>query len=237
MLIDLNKIKKLLASDITGYRIGQETTVKQQNYDRYKKGLSNLEDMPIRTAIELQKYINAEENKMRYTVVLNTLKNKVGTEIPVSGDHEIIVSETLGNTLNAVSHDVDGYEKGIAYVEYLIYFGTDIEKAGSDFWSETDYSISYIKVDNKFEIHEIAVSGLEYKNKTIKKFEDYKILFDSFEDFADDMVHRLESDFKIEKVPNYETLREPALTLLKKGRINDAKEHLEHEILDFNDIK
>lgn len=58
MKIDVEQIKALIESDITGYRIGQETDVKQQTYDRYRKGQSKLEDMALKTAIELQKYIN-----------------------------------------------------------------------------------------------------------------------------------------------------------------------------------
>ena len=58
MKINIDEIKELLASDVTGYQIGQNTAVKQQSYDLYKKGKSKLEKMPLQTAIELQKYID-----------------------------------------------------------------------------------------------------------------------------------------------------------------------------------
>ena len=58
MKINIDEIKELLASDVTGYHIGQNTAVKQQSYDLYKIGKSKLEKMPLQTAIELQKYID-----------------------------------------------------------------------------------------------------------------------------------------------------------------------------------
>lgn len=58
MRINIDEIKELLASDVTGYHIGQNTAVKQQSYDLYKKGESKIEKMPLQTAIELQKYID-----------------------------------------------------------------------------------------------------------------------------------------------------------------------------------
>ena len=78
MIINLDEIEELLNSDVTGYRIGQETSVKQQNYDRYKKGLSNLEDMPLKTAIELQNFINQEEKGMTKYIVLRDLLDENG---------------------------------------------------------------------------------------------------------------------------------------------------------------
>ena len=60
MEINLNEIKKLLDSDVTGYRIMKETKLTQQMYDRYKHGKSKVKDMTVRTAIELQKYINRD---------------------------------------------------------------------------------------------------------------------------------------------------------------------------------
>lgn len=58
MIVDVKEIKELLASDITGYRIGKETNLNQQTYDRYKSGTSKLNDMHLSTAIELQHFIN-----------------------------------------------------------------------------------------------------------------------------------------------------------------------------------
>lgn len=59
MIINLDEIKKLLASGTTGYRIGIETNVKQQTFDAYKNG-KDIESMSLKTAIELQKYINSK---------------------------------------------------------------------------------------------------------------------------------------------------------------------------------
>ena len=87
MIINLDEIEELLNSDVTGYRIGQETSVKQQNYDRYKKGLSSLESMPLKTAIELQNYINQEEKSMTKYIVLRDLLDESGD--PYDNEEEL----------------------------------------------------------------------------------------------------------------------------------------------------
>lgn len=87
MIINLDQIKELLNSDVTGYRIGQETSVKQQNYDRYKKGLSNFESMPLKTAIELQNFINKGEKSMTKYIVLRDLLDECGD--PYDNEEEL----------------------------------------------------------------------------------------------------------------------------------------------------
>ncbi|QXN86275.1 hypothetical protein KV134_08680 [Tetragenococcus halophilus] len=64
MIIDINKIKKLLASDMTSYRVAQLTNVKQPVYYRYQTGQTPVENMTLKTAKELMKLINLEENTM-----------------------------------------------------------------------------------------------------------------------------------------------------------------------------
>lgn len=50
------EIQKLLDSDITSYRIRQETGIAQQVIDRYRKGESKLENMTLRNAKKLLKF-------------------------------------------------------------------------------------------------------------------------------------------------------------------------------------
>lgn len=237
MKIDTKKIKELLSSGVTGYRVGKETDVKQQTFDKYKNGKSDIEDMSLKTAMELQKFINKEENEMRYTVVLQNLKNKVGTDIPIGSDQEIIDSTTLSDAFNAISHNLDQYNKGIERVEYLIYYGTKSDKSNTDFWSETNYSVSYLREDNDFEIQKISLAGLEYKGEVIQESEQYKIFFDTFEEFVDDVVYDLENEHGGLKTPQYSALEEIALDLLAKGEIYVAKKAIEKEVLNFNEIE
>ena len=63
MIIDTDKIKDLLASDLTGYRVAQLTNVKQPMYDRYKNGETPIKNMTLKTAKELMKVIEMKEKK------------------------------------------------------------------------------------------------------------------------------------------------------------------------------
>ncbi|AMB99979.1 hypothetical protein AWM75_08345 [Aerococcus urinaehominis] len=60
MIIDIKKIEALLASDLTGYKIEKITdgVIKHQMYDRYRKGESTIDRMPLQTAVALMKIIN-----------------------------------------------------------------------------------------------------------------------------------------------------------------------------------
>ncbi|MCZ0716744.1 hypothetical protein [Aerococcus kribbianus] len=61
MLIDTAKIKQLIDSDITGYRVEKLTNgkIKQQMYDRYRTKQSKFDRMPLLTAMELMKIIDS----------------------------------------------------------------------------------------------------------------------------------------------------------------------------------
>lgn len=63
-IIDTDKIKELLSSDLTGYRASKLVDIRQQNYDKYKNGTLALENMTLKVASELMKLIEMEENKM-----------------------------------------------------------------------------------------------------------------------------------------------------------------------------
>lgn len=84
-IIDTDKIKDLLASDLTGYRAAQLTKVKQPVYYRYQKGQTPLENMTIKVASELMKIVEMEENKMdrmeilKFENLMNTHANEDGT--------------------------------------------------------------------------------------------------------------------------------------------------------------
>lgn len=87
MIINLEEIKELLKSDITGYRISLRTDVKQQTYDKYRKGKSRIEDMTLQTAIDLQNYIDSKKelekmvNKDKFMEDAKTeIRNQYGTD-------------------------------------------------------------------------------------------------------------------------------------------------------------
>lgn len=63
MIVDTKKIRKLLNSDITSYRVAQLTNVKQPVYYRYQTGQTPVENMTLKTAKELMKVIEMGEKK------------------------------------------------------------------------------------------------------------------------------------------------------------------------------
>lgn len=56
---DLDKIKKLLDSDITGYAISKATGVSATMIGRYKNNEANIENISLKNAIALTNYYNA----------------------------------------------------------------------------------------------------------------------------------------------------------------------------------
>lgn len=63
--INLQAIKKLIDEDTNSTKLARETGVSRQLIDKYKKGISDFDGMTLKTAIELQKYINEENAKMK----------------------------------------------------------------------------------------------------------------------------------------------------------------------------
>ena len=84
-IIDTKKIRKLLNSNLTSYRVAQLTNVKQPVYYRYQKGQTPLENMTLKVASELMKIIEMEENTMdrmeilKFKNLMNTYANEDGT--------------------------------------------------------------------------------------------------------------------------------------------------------------
>lgn len=58
MIIDTSKIRDLVASDITGYRVVQLVNVSSQSYNAYKNGKKYIDNITLATAEELMKVAN-----------------------------------------------------------------------------------------------------------------------------------------------------------------------------------
>ena len=84
-IIDTKKIRKLLNSNLTSYRVAQLTNVKQPVYYRYQKGQTPLENMTLKVASELMKIVEMEKNTMdrmeilKFKNLMNTYANEDGT--------------------------------------------------------------------------------------------------------------------------------------------------------------
>lgn len=74
MIIDTDKIKRLLASDLTGYRVSKLTNITQQQYDKYKKGQTNIDKMTLKTAMELTKLSKTKDGII---MTIRNLKNAI----------------------------------------------------------------------------------------------------------------------------------------------------------------
>ncbi|WP_251869210.1 hypothetical protein [Enterococcus italicus] len=58
MIIDTSKIRGLVASGITGYRVAQLVNVSSQSYNAYKNGKKSFDNITLVTAEELMKIVN-----------------------------------------------------------------------------------------------------------------------------------------------------------------------------------
>lgn len=65
MIIDTEKIKKLLASDISGYRISRISGLQESQISRYRKELALFENMTLKSASNLMKIIDDMEAKKK----------------------------------------------------------------------------------------------------------------------------------------------------------------------------
>lgn len=239
MKIDFDEIKELIANGNLA-DIVRETKIPRRTLENYKYKTNKSFEKMEETLTALQKYINQEENKMVY-LITGFVKYKNGNE-DIREFYFVEYPETLDEVLDDIDKDifdVSGRSQGgVTSVEYMIYHAENGKLDDDQYMEElyangTEYYVSY---DNNSMLDEVNIAGLEYQGEEIKEFEDYKVFVNSFEEFVDDIVYDLENDHGIKEVPNYATLEEPALTLLKNGRIQDARERLEHEILEFNDM-
>lgn len=55
-IVDMKKINALLNSDITDYRIEQETGVSRMAIGNFRKGVSDIAKMPVYNGVKLTKY-------------------------------------------------------------------------------------------------------------------------------------------------------------------------------------
>lgn len=68
MIIDTKKIQELLDSDITAYRISQETGVHETQIGKYRNKKVKFENMTIDTASKFMEFIRREEMKEKLTI-------------------------------------------------------------------------------------------------------------------------------------------------------------------------
>lgn len=122
MIIDTKKIKKLLSSDLTGYRASQLVGISQQQYDKYRKKEVSVDAMSLKTAKELTKIIKMEENKMKVLGkedLIKMMDSGKQLEFTSYGDEKDIAELLLDNT---------GERPQVVQVEYLgPYGGEDFE--------------------------------------------------------------------------------------------------------------
>lgn len=122
MIIDIEKINKLLSSDLTGYRASQLVDISQQQYDKYRKGTAPIGVMSLKTAKELMKIIKMEETKMGILSkedIVKMMDSGKQLEFNSYGDAKDIAELVIDNT---------GERPELDQVEYLgSYDGEDFE--------------------------------------------------------------------------------------------------------------
>lgn len=76
MKIDIDKIKKLLDGDTTGYQISKKTGIQEIQISNLRNGKTKLENITLDTATKLMKFIEENEmNKIEWTE--ESLKNEI----------------------------------------------------------------------------------------------------------------------------------------------------------------
>lgn len=130
-MIDTNRIRTLLRSNLTGYRVSQLVDVRQQMYDRYRKGQSEVENMTLKIAEELMKIIKLEENRMYKLIVKEEGKLQ---EVEVFDTFQELKQHLIQTDYFSWIHD-EGPEKELPNFEEVEYVG-DIQLIFEEF----DYS-------------------------------------------------------------------------------------------------
>lgn len=72
---DLDKIKKLLDSDITDYAISKATGVSATMIGRYKNNEANIENISLKNAIALTNYYNKRKEEIKMDKIIELKKD------------------------------------------------------------------------------------------------------------------------------------------------------------------
>lgn len=145
MIIETMKlITKLFDSDITTYRMAKDTGLSQGTLDRYRSGQSDIGNMNLKTAKELEEWAMDTLNQMRMRFIGKNTQGRTVANIEVYGEDPMF---KVYNEL--IAKDV------ISIVDYDPYQKASAEKAGYDY-SELDER--YSEDDENEEVNEILNS-------------------------------------------------------------------------------
>lgn len=111
----LTKLKSLLDSDTTSYRIEKETGVPQPNVDSFRKGKSKLENATLETAVklmELAKFQEVIENDMINIDDIKRLLESEMTSYKIAKDSGVSTN-TIANYRTGVT-DLKNMRLGVA---------------------------------------------------------------------------------------------------------------------------
>lgn len=143
MIINTEEIKKLIKKDKNSAALARNTGASRQLIDKYKKGQSEIEGMTLKTAVQLQKYINQEEKKMRIVELekeeLNKLEGVLKEKWHTMDAWEVVKNDSIDN--------VGKYLEGTGY--YL---------SGKDFT---------IKKENKYTVKNLMSTVYDEGNNSI----------------------------------------------------------------------
>ncbi len=101
-MIDIEKIKALLASSATGYDIELKTGISRTQIGNYRKDPDKVMKMSLENAMKLQNYYE-EENKMDYRKEMENLKK----DNAVNGRITVYIYENKEECLQELSVNAD----------------------------------------------------------------------------------------------------------------------------------
>lgn len=104
MIIDLDIIKELIDSDVTGGQIEKDLKISRMMISNYRNDQNKLLKMSVENAIKLQEYqIKRRVIKMKANEILNTLKQNEVDFVLSNGKGEVYSNESTGNFMSMFS--------------------------------------------------------------------------------------------------------------------------------------
>lgn len=122
-MIDIEKIKALLASSATGYDIELKTGISRTQIGNYRKYSEKVMKMSLENAMKLQNYYE-EENKMDYRKEMENLQK----DNAVNGRITVYIYENKEECLQELSVNADDPKETYEYMKEELDYLTDDKK-------------------------------------------------------------------------------------------------------------
>lgn len=185
--INVNKIEKLLADEnVSAYGIEKVTGVSRDTISKIRRGQSDLENLSIKNALKLMKYVKMEESKMEIT----KYELRVATaEVKKDEIHEGVTQEQ-NDIMSEIIKEFDNLEDAKAA---LAEYESSVYDLGHGKYEVTEY---YVEI-NEYEV----IDGEEYikpVSEVIFAKGDYHTEHKFLGNFGDYYLTKMDNDILVE---------------------------------------